>query len=227
MGTVGNRVQELTAKTPEAETLRRLAAAPVANVGDAMQRLYSFDGKIVPLNAHRLCGPAMTVKVPTGDNLLIHVAMDMMVAGQVLVVAAEESSKRAVIGELMLQYLATKKIGGVVIDGYVRDLDYISTTCPFPVFARGTNPNGPYKNGPGEINYPIACGGVVINPGDVVIGDADGLAVVPAKNADEIALEVDGVMDKEAGIIESISTSGEFNRPWVAEQMSRIGAVRI
>ncbi|WP_309132936.1 methyltransferase [Brevibacterium sp.] len=227
MGSAGNRVKDITIPTPKEETLRRLAAAPVANVGDAMQRLYSLDGDLVPLNDHRLCGPAVTVKVPTGDNLLIHVAMDTMTAGQVLVVSAEGSSRRAVIGELMLQYLATKNIGGVVIDGYVRDLDYISSACPFPVFARGTNPNGPYKHGPGEINYPISCGGVVVNPGDIVIGDADGLAVVPADDADDIAVEVDGVMDKEATIIESITATGEFNRPWVAEQMSRIGAVHI
>src|SRR5699024_9473101 len=136
------------------ETLRRLSTAPVANVGDTMQRLYSMDTDLVPFNEHRLCGPAVTVKVPAGDNLLIHAAMDSMTEWQVLVVSAEGSSRRAVIGELMLQYLATKKIGGVVIDGCIRDLDYISSTCPFPVFARGANPNGPYKHGPGEINYP-------------------------------------------------------------------------
>lgn len=227
MATVGNRVREIVPTAVKETTFRRLAEAPVANVGDVMQRLYSMDGGMRPLNSHRLCGQAFTVKVPTGDNLLIHAAMDMMATGQVLVIAGEGSNKRAVIGELMLNYLATKKIGGVVVDGYVRDLDYISTECPFPVFARGANPNGPYKNGPGEINYPIACGGIVVNPGDVIIGDSDGLSVVPHEDAYDVAVEVEGVMIKENKIIETITATGEFDRPWVAQQLNRIGAVSI
>ncbi|WFP17973.1 methyltransferase [Citricoccus muralis] len=227
MGTVGNRTRVNTTISAKEETVQRLAKAPVANIGDVMQRLYSFDAGLVPLNSHRLCGPAFTIRVPTGDNLYLHHAMDMLSTGEVLVVAAEGSSRRAITGELMLQYMATKNIGGVVVDGYVRDLDYIKTTCPYPVYARGTNPNGPYKNGPGEINYPVAIGGVVVNPGDIIVGDVDGLAVVPVAEAEAVANEVEAVMAKEASIIENITTKSEFNRPWVAEQMSRIGAVHI
>lgn len=227
MGTVGNRIKEIVLDPVKEQTLRVLSQAPVANVGDVMQRLYSFNAGLIPLNTHKLCGPAFTVRVPAGDNLFIHRAMDMLTPRQVLVVAAEGSTQRAVTGELMLQYLATKHIAGVVIDGYVRDLDYISSECPFPVYARGTNPNGPYKNGPGEINYPVSMAGVVVTPGDIIIGDADGLAVVPADEADKIADEVTTVMDTEEKIIENIATKGEFVRPWVAEQMDRIGAVHI
>lgn len=227
MGTVGNRIRDLKTVATKNETRKQLASAPVANIGDVMQRLYSFDAGLVPLNSHRLCGPAFTIRVPSGDNLFIHHAMDMLSPGQILVVAAEGSSRRAITGELMLQYMATKNIGGVVIDGYVRDLDYIRGSCPFPVYARGTNPNGPYKNGPGEINYPVAIAGVVIKPGDIIVGDTDGLVVVPAEEADHIASEVATVMQTEASIIDNITTKGRFDRPWVAEQMNRIGAVHI
>lgn len=227
MASVGNRVNEVMPAHPDPAVLEVLAAAPVANIGDVMQRLYSPDAGIRALNAHRLAGPAVTVRVPTGDNLVIHAVMDSLRHGDVLVVDAEGSTARAVMGDLMLQYLATKGIAGVVVDGCVRDLDYIAGECPFAVYARGTNPNGPYKNGPGEINYPVAIGGVVVNPGDLVCGDADGIVVVPAAEAAAVAEETAAVVAKEGRISERIRSEGVFDRPWVDAQMARIGSVSI
>src|SRR5699024_3328471 len=133
---------------PAPETLRRIAQAPAANLDDAMNRLFAMDSSIRPLNSHPLCGPAVTVRVPDGDNLFIHVAMDMVTEGDILVVKGGAVTDRALLGELMLRYLLPKNIGGVVIDGHIRDLDFIQDECPFPVYARGSSPNGPYKNGP-------------------------------------------------------------------------------
>ena len=106
MASVGNRVNEVMPAHPDPAVLEVLAAAPVANIGDVMQRLYSPDAGIRALNAHRLAGPAVTVRVPTGDNLVIHAVMDSLRSGDVLVVDAEGSTARAVMGDLMLQYLA-------------------------------------------------------------------------------------------------------------------------
>jgi RraA family protein len=207
--------------------MNRLAKAPAANVGDVMQRLYAMESGVRPFNQHGLCGPAVTVRVPAGDNLFVHAVMDMLSPGDVLVVSGGAGAERALLGELMLQYLETKQVGGVVVDGLVRDLDFIRGRCSFGVYARGTSPNGPYKNGPGEINFPVVCGGVCVNPGDVMLGDADGLVVVPQGDLDEVLVEVEELQRKEASITKQIVENQSFDRPWVAAQIDLIGAVTV
>lgn len=219
---LGNRIRRMEVSRPEPELLRRIAQAPAANLDDAMNRLFAMDSGIRPLNGHPLCGPAVTVRVPDGDNLFIHIAMDMVSEGDVLVVKGGSVSDRALLGELMLHYLIPKKIGGVVIDGYIRDLDFIQGQCPFPVYARGSSPNGPYKNGPGEINHPIACGGMVVNPGDVLLGDPDGVVVIPRTDLEAAADAVEPVQQMEAEVIERISEDGHFERPWMQKRIDEL-----
>lgn len=219
----GNRIRRIDIPRPAPELLRRIAQAPAANVDDAMNRLFSMDSGIRPLNDHPLCGPAVTVRVPDGDNLFIHIAMDMVSEGDILVVKGGAVSDRALLGELMLHYLIPKKIGGVVIDGYIRDLDFIQGECPYPVYARGSSPNGPYKNGPGEINYPIACGGMVVNPGDVLLGDPDGVIVIPQADLEAAADAVEPVQQMEAGVIKRIGEDGHFERPWMQKRIDELG----
>lgn len=227
MSTVGRRLRSTGWTRPDPATMRRLAGVPVANVDDVMQRLYAVDGGIRPLNEHALCGPAVTVRVPAGDNLFIHAVMDMIEPGDVLVIAGSGGTERALLGELMLSYMATKGVGGVLVDGLVRDLDYIRTECPFPVYARGASPNGPFKNGPGEINFPVAFGGTPVSPGDVVLGDADGLVIVPQADLESIIPLVDMVQEKEAAIVSEISLASAYDRPWVAAQMASIGVASV
>lgn len=219
----GNRIRRIDTPRPAPGLLSRIAQAPAANVDDAMNRLFAMDSGIRPLNNHPLCGPAVTVRVPDGDNLFIHIAMDMVSEGDILVVKGGAVTDRALLGELMLHYLIPKKIGGVVIDGHIRDLDFIQGECPFPVFARGASPNGPYKNGPGEINYPIACGGMVVNPGDVLLGDPDGVVVIPQADLEAVADAVEPVQEMEAGVIRRIGEDGHFERPWMQKRIDELG----
>lgn len=223
----GNRILAVSRPEAIASDMTELAAAPVANVDDAMNRLFAMDSGIRPLNRHRVGGVAKTVQVPDGDNLFVHAAMDMLAEGDVLVIKGGTRTDRALLGELMLNYLATKKIQGVIVDGLVRDLDYIREDCPFAVYARGSSPNGPYKNGPGEINFPLACGNVVVSPGDIILGDEDGVVVVPRDDIARTAKAVAQIQAHEARTIDGIRQNGRFERPWLQDRLTDLGTSRI
>lgn len=157
----------------------RYAALPVANVGDAMDRLGVVDGGIHAMwKGARLAGPAFTVEVAAGDNAGIHEAIARIKPGEILVVNGHGLSDRALIGELVAERLRSRHCLGIVIDGALRDVDELET-MGFPAFARSASPAGPYRNGPYRVGAPVALGGVVVNPGDIVLGDSDGIAVVP------------------------------------------------
>lgn len=163
-----------------------LAELPVANIGDSMDRLGVVDAGIQAVwNGAALAGPAFTVEVAGGDNAGIHQALALIPAGAVLVVNGHGVTDRALIGELIAERLRKVGCAGFVVDGAVRDVNDIAE-MRFPVFARSSSPAGPYKNGPFRIGVPIALGGVVVSPGDIIVGDGDGLAVVPASEAPAI-----------------------------------------
>ncbi|WZH38549.1 MAG: methyltransferase [Microbacterium enclense] len=167
----------------DGDVLAGLADLPVANIGDSMDRLGVVDAGIHAIwNGATVAGPAFTVEVAGGDNAGIHEAIAHVPAGAVLVVNGHGVADRALIGELIAERL--RKVGcvGFVVDGAVRDVDDLEA-MGFPVFARASSPAGPYKNGPFRVGVPIALGGVVVSPGDIVVGDRDGLAVVPAAEA--------------------------------------------
>ncbi|MCI9888785.1 methyltransferase [Micrococcales bacterium 31B] len=178
-----------TNATPRASatTLDRLATLPVANIGDAMDRLGVVDARISAVwSGARLAGPAVTVEVAAGDNAGIHAAIEMIRPGDVLVVNGHGDENRALLGELIAERLRVRGCAGVVIDGAVRDRDDLSEIA-FPVFARSLSPAGPFKNGPYRLGTAVAIGGVVVHPGDIVVGDGDGVAVVPRAEAAEVA----------------------------------------
>ena len=164
--------------------------------------------------AQMMVGPAFTVKCRAGDNLALHAALNYCNEGDVLVVSNEEDNTRAIMGEVMMAYLyLRKKVAGIIVDGPIRDIDEIGS-WDFPVYCTGTTPGGPYKEGPGEVNVPIACGGVSVNPGDIILADPDGAIVIPRKDAPNIyeaALKF-----KEQDEAKLIKTrEGTINREWV------------
>lgn len=172
--------------TVDRRVVEGLAALPVANIGDSMDRLGVVDAGIHAVwQGAALAGPAFTVEVAGGDNAGIHEAISQVPAGAVLVVNGHGVTDRALIGELIAERL--RKVGciGFVVDGAVRDVGDLEG-MGFPVFARSSSPAGPYKNGPFRVGVPIALGGVVVSPGDIVVGDRDGLAVVPAAEAEAV-----------------------------------------
>jgi RraA family protein len=174
-----------------------LAAIPVACISDVMQRLVAGGAVLRPSGAAALCGTAITVRVPPGDNLMVHKAIDLARPGDVIVVDAGGDLTNAIIGERMVTVAQHKGLGGFVIFGAIRDAAHLRT-CGFPVFAAGLTHRGPYKNGPGEINYPIGINGMVVMPGDVIVGDDDGLVCLPIVDAPALAEAARKKADHEA-----------------------------
>ncbi|MFJ4264371.1 RraA family protein [Paenarthrobacter nicotinovorans] len=156
-----------------------LAQHPVALIGDAQQRMGLMSASIKQVTPGlQLAGTILPVLTREGDNLAIHRALDLAVPGDVLVINGNAETNRAVFGDLLGQICVAKGVAGVIIDGATRDVVEL-TSMGLPVFARGISPAGPWKNGPGRVGAAVACGNIVCYPGDVVIGDADGLVVIP------------------------------------------------
>ena len=189
-----------------------------ADVSDAMNRLYAMSGEITNLsNDKNLLGVACTVKLYPGDNLMIHKMLDIAKPGDVVVVDCSGAMTNAVFGDLVANKAKHRGIGGYIIDGLIRDLDGVKETG-LPVFARGVTPFGPLHRGPGEINTPISCGGVVVNPGDIIKADSTGIAVIPRAYAQEILDRLRESKAKQAAYVESVKR-GDFSNAWVDDQL--------
>ena len=167
----------------DADVVRQAAAFPSSILADVAGRRGALQGRIAPLApSMRFAGPALTVEVRPGDNLMIHAALALARPGDVIVVDGKGDLGAALMGEIMSQQAAALGVAGVVIDGAVRDSEAIRV-MGFPMFAAGLNPNGPTKNIAGRINHPISVGGVTVRPGDLVVGDADGVTVIEREKA--------------------------------------------
>lgn len=182
MSNVGFRIFKKINR-PDKELIEQFKGLPASNICDEMNRVNCVSAKIKPVNDVPLLGPALTVKEQLGDIMMIHKAISMAQPGDIIVVDGQQGDVvNAMTGEIMVRWMISRKIGGIVIDGAIRDVDTLRK-LNFPVYAAGNTPKGPYKSGPGEINVPINCGGVVVYPGDIVVGDADGIVIIPAKDA--------------------------------------------
>lgn len=164
-------------RTPS-ELVAQAAEFPSSILADVAGRRGALHGRIQPISSSmRLAGPALTVEVRPGDNLMIHAAMALARPGDVIVVDGKGDLSSALIGEIMSQQCVALGIAGIVLDGAARDSEALRS-LGFPVFAAGLNPNGPTKFVPGRIGHPVSIGGVTIHPGDLIVGDADGVTVV-------------------------------------------------
>ncbi|MCM3486836.1 methyltransferase [Kocuria rosea] len=182
---------------PDPALVARLAALPAANIGDAMDRLGIADSTIQAIwPGARLAGPAFTVWVRAGDNQGIHRALTLAQPGDVIVVAGQGDTTRALLGELIGERAISAGIAGFALDGAARDAQVLQE-IGMPVFAKATTPAGPYKHGPSRVVVPVAFGGVPVLPGDIVIGDSDGLVVVPQAQAERIAQAAEAVFADE------------------------------
>ena len=154
---------------------------------------------------------------------MFHKAMDMAQPGDVFVIDAGGSPSRSIFGELMVNYCRIRGIAGIVVDGSIRDSDAIGQMEDFPVYAIGVTPNGPYKNGPGEINTPVTVGGIVVHPGDILVGDADGVIVIRPEDAESVADAAEAVIEKEEQIMRDILEKRSYIRPWVDQKIQELG----
>ena len=208
---------------PDSALVARFKGMPGANIDDNMGRIAAVDEAIIPIGSGQLLGVAFTVRVPQGDNLMFHAAMDLAKPGDVIMIDAGGFTDRAIFGELMATYCKIRGVRGIVCDGAIRDQGGLAAMEDFPVYARATTPNGPYKNGPGEINVPVVIGGKVVRPGDIVVGDDDGVIIIDPAIANEVADATIAVEKKEADIMKHIVEDGTYVRPWVDEKLKEIG----
>ena len=200
---------------------RQFLDVPVANVSDCMARMTAGGPRLRPMHSGgRMAGPALTIKTRPGDNLMIHKALQLAVPGDILVVDGGGDLTNALIGEIMTGDAILQKLGGIVINGAIRDADWIAER-DFPVFAACVTHRGPYKDGPGEISVPIAIDGMVIEPGDLVIGDGDGLLCVPFDQVESLLAAAHAKQEVEAKMVADIE-AGTLDRSWVDATLTRL-----
>lgn len=204
------------------EWIERARTLPVANISDVMSRMASGGTALRPMHASGgMAGPALTVKTRPGDNLMVHKALDMAVAGDVIVVDAGGDLTNALFGEMMLAQAAKRRVAGIIIYGAIRDAAAIRANS-LPVFAAGVTHRGPYKDGPGEINGPVAIGGMVIQAGDLVLGDDDGVLAVAFDDCRAVIEAAEAKQSAEVKQMAAIET-GTLDRSWVDASLRRLG----
>jgi RraA family protein len=219
--TIGFRIHALTARI-DPGLVDWFRSIPVANISDSMSRMTAGGPTLRPMHAGGvLAGPAFTVKARPGDNLLLHKSLDLAAPGDIIVCDGGGDLTNALIGELMIAHAIKRGLGGVVINGAVRDSAAIRAGS-FPVFAAGVTHRGPYKDGPGEINVPLAIAGMVIAPGDLIIGDDDGLLCVPRLEAESIYQAAKVKNDAEEKQMAAIK-AGTSDRAWVDVALAKLG----
>ncbi|SOE46505.1 RraA family protein [Orrella dioscoreae] len=197
---------------------------PVANISDSMQRLSGGGSRLRPYhNGAYLCGQALTVRVRPGDNLMVHQAIEMAQPGDVIVVEAGGDLTNSIIGEFILAYAERKSVAGFVIDGAIRDVAAIRQSN-MPVFAAGVTHRGPYKAGPGEINVPVILGQMTVNPGDLIVGDDDGVLAIAAADATDLLPAARKKHGAEQGSWDRIR-AGKDDRSWVEAAVRASGCV--
>jgi len=218
---VGFRVFSGGAKVGS-DVIARFRNLPVANVSDAMSRMSAGGAALRPMHAGGvLAGAAVTVKTRPGDNLMMHKAFDIAAPGDVVVVDAGGDVTNALIGENSAAYAESLGLAGVVINGAIRDSAAIAAR-KFPIFAIGITHRGPYKDGPGEVNVPIAIGAMVVTPGDLILGDGDGVVCVPRERVEEVyvaALAKHRQDEKDARAVAERSVE----RDWVDAKLRELG----
>jgi 4-hydroxy-4-methyl-2-oxoglutarate aldolase len=208
------------------EIVRQASTYAASILADVAGRRGTLDGRIAPLSpAMRLAGPAFTIEVRAGDNLMIHAAISMAQPGDILVVDGKGDRSCALMGALMMNACKKLGLGGVVLDAACRDSEELRA-LGFPVYAVGTNPNGPTKFVPGRINWPISCGGVAVSPGDLVVGDADGVVVVErGKAASLLDLAAKKVADERARL-EDIVAGRNLRPAWLDAALRAAGVLK-
>lgn len=198
------------------ETLRGLA---VSLLSDNMARasgalgLRPWHQSAALTSPSTLAGTAVTVRTRPGDNLAIHRGFDFCRPGDVLVVDGGGDVSQALIGDIMATYAEHIGVAGLVVDGAIRDVGAIRRRS-FPVYARAATHRGPYKNGPGEINVPVTVGGMVVHPGDIVVGDEDGVLAIPVADAEGVVAAAQAQAEKEAAALVAIAED-RYDRSWI------------
>jgi 4-hydroxy-4-methyl-2-oxoglutarate aldolase len=203
MSKPGNRIR-LTVPRPSAHLVDQFRYFSPPVLADAMHRSGCMrDIRNVYSPMKRVVGTALTVKAPTGDSLMLRKALEIAHPGDIIAVDARGDTTRALWGGNRSLLAVSKGVIGLVIDGAVRDVDE-ARLAGFPIFARGVQPMASASFGPGEVNFPIACGGVVVNPGDIIVADEEGVAVVSPDDAEVVLRQIEHVNERDAAWVSAI-----------------------
>ena len=189
--------------------IQQFRMIPTTAVSDALKGMNNLEGTIKPLKEeYKIAGRAYTVKLPVGDNVMLLKSLKEAKPGDILVVDSKGDTYRAIAGDFVVGMMKTLELGGLVVDGVIRDIIDIKK-LNFPVFSKGTTVSSGGKNGPGETNVPISCGGVSVHPGDIVVGDVDGVVIVPKEQAEDVLKRAKEKMTKDDAREEKISGNKE------------------
>lgn len=221
-GQLGFRIVTGVAR-PEADLVEQFQGIASSNLADAMGRFHFMDPGIQARTGRPICGVAVTVNSRPADNLMVHKAMEVAEPGDIIVVSTNGNTTSAVFGELMCHSAMAAALGGIVVDGAVRDVDILSA-LGFPVYSRSVSPGACDKDGPGEINVPVSCGNAAVLPGDIVVGDADGVVVVPRDDASQILERLHALLESEQKRIEEIR-GGTLFKPAIDETLKKRGVI--
>jgi RraA family protein len=212
MSLIGHRSNPSAPPVADA-VLDGFRSAAVAVISDNMNRLHGTKALRPYHGTTKLVGTAVTIKTRAGDNYTLHKAYDLLRPGDVLVVDGGGDLIQALVGEIMMSRAKAIGVAGFVIDGAIRDVGAFAK-ADFPCFARGVTHRGPYKSGPGEINVPVAIDGMVVMPGDVIVGDEDGVIAFDRAHADELLALVRAQEAREAGALAAIA-EGRFDNSYI------------
>jgi regulator of RNase E activity RraA len=208
------------------EVVRKASSFAASVLADVAGRRGTLAGRIAPLSpSTRLAGPAFTIEVRQGDNLMIHAAMLMAKPGDILVVDGKGDRTCALMGSVMIRACRKLGIAGVVLDAAVRDTEELRE-LGFPVYSVGANPNGPTKFVPGRINWPISCGGVAINPGDLIVGDADGVVAIEREKAESVLDLAARKVAEEGARIADIRAGKNLAPKWLEGSLRAAGVLK-
>lgn len=208
------------------DIVAKAAAFQPAILADVAGRRGAMHGRIAALSPAMKCsGPALTVEVRPGDNLMIHAAMALAKPGDVLVIDGKADQTCALMGAIMINACKMMDLAGVVVDAAVRDSEELRA-LGFPVFAVGTNPNGPTKFVPGRINWPITAGGIAVSPGDLIVADADGVVVIEREKAPTLLQAAAMKTADEAKRIEGIKHGKALRPIWLDDSLRAAGVLK-
>ncbi len=208
-----------------ADIAKQASKFQAAILADVCGRRGTMSARVAPVHERMaLSGPAFTVEVRPGDNLMIHAAIALAQPGDILVIDGKGDQTSALMGTLMLSACKQKGLGGVVVDGVIRDkLEILD--LGFPVFSAGFNPAGPTKYIPGRINHPISAGGTTVHPGDLIVADADGVVVIERAKASEILALAARKEADEAMRMQAIS-QGDIASAWLPAALQAAGVLK-
>ncbi|WP_343583265.1 RraA family protein [Herbaspirillum sp.] len=206
-------------------TVAKASEFAASILADVAGRRGTLSSRISPLTPDtRVAGPALTVEVRPGDNLMIHAAMAIAKPGDVLVIDGKGDETCALLGEIMVSQCKAIGLAGIIIYGSVRDTEAIRE-IGFPVYAVGANPNGPTKNIAGRVNWPVSVGGTSVQPGDLIVGDADGVVVVEREKAPGLLAAAAKKVQDETKRLTEIRTGGPLRPSWLEGALRKAGVL--